>query len=129
MSNKTYVLPGMTDWKFNFTYSLPKILHTSGAYFLVTPETTPVEIASAVKNILRTKSTDEAEIEGIAQAVFNINWQAMLVDPYPVAVAPLLDAGPAAQQAIPLDQLDKIYADLERAYYAIKRFDPRGKTA
>ena len=49
----------------------------------------------------------------------------MLVDPYPVAVAPLLDAGPAAQQAIPPDQLDKIYADLERAYYAIKAFDPR----
>ena len=125
MSDKTYTLPGMTDWKFNFTYGLPKIRHTSGAYFLVTPETTPVEIATAVKNILRTKSNDEAEIEGIAQAVFNIDWQAMLVNPYPVAVAPLLNAGPAVQQAIPPEQLDKIYRHFEAGYYAIKAFDPR----
>ena len=129
MSDKTYTLHGMTDWKFNFTYGLPKIRHTSGAYFLVTPETTPVEIASAVKNILRTKSNDEAEIESIAQEVFNIDWQAMLVNPYPVAVAPLLNAGPAVQQAISIEQLDKIYNNLETAYYSIKASDPRKKPA
>ena len=123
MSDKTYTLPGMTDWKFNFTYSVPKILHTSGAYFVVTPETTPVEIALAVKNILRTKSVDEAEIEGIAQAALNVDWQAMLVGPYPAAVAPLINAMPtiAVQKADNTAAIAQICTNLETAYYAVKK--------
>jgi len=123
MSDKTYTLPGMPDWKFNFTYSVPKILHTSGAYFVVTPETTPVEIASAVKNILRTKAIDEAEIEGIAQAALNVDWQAMLVGPYPAAVAPLINPSPtiATQKADNAAAIAQICANLETAYYAVKK--------
>ena len=126
MSDRKYTLPGMPDWNFR----PPTLGHKGGAGFPITVDTSAQEVAEAVKDILRgtTWTPDEAAFEVVAQAALNINWQAML-DPYAPLIAPLLNAAPAAQQAIPPGQLDKIYNNLETAYYAIKASDPRGKKA
>ena len=116
----------MADWKFD----PPSLLHKGGAGFRVTHTTTPQEISEAVKNILRgtTFTPDEAAFELVAQASTNIDWSAML-NPYVTITAPLLNAvpGSSTQKVIPIEQLDKIYSNLETAYYAIKEFDPRVK--
>jgi len=132
MSDRKYTLPGMPDWNFKVSlYDSPMLWHKGGAGFSVTADTSAQEIAAGIKNILRqtTSTPDEVVFELIAQAARNIDWQTML-KPLPVLVAPLLNAGPAAtQQAIPPEQFDKIYGNLEAGYYAIKAFDPRGKNA
>ena len=124
MSEKTYILPGIADFKFNFTYGMPKLLHKGGAYFIVTPSTTPAEIAEAVKNILRgtTHTPDEAVFEQVAQSALNINWQAMLINIYPIPIAPLLNAAPVtAMQYISPELIDELCEHLKAVYYSLQK--------
>jgi len=120
MSDKKYTLPGMADWSFK----VPTLFHKGGAGFSVTADTTAQEIAEAVRQILRgtTFTPDEAAFEVVANAALNIDWHAML-GPYPVLTAPLINAMPtiALQKADNTAAIAQICANLETAYYAVKK--------
>jgi len=122
MSDKKYTLPGMADWSFKVPqYSSPMLWHKGGAGLEVTTATSAQDIAEGIKAILRqtTLTPDEAVFEVVARAALNIDWQAML-RPSPVLVAPLLNAAPA-QKADNTAAIAQICANLETAYYAVKK--------
>ena len=127
MSDKKYTIPNLDGWTFKVSASYGTYLWSpGGAGIPFTSAMTATDIADSVKNILRQsvlKPDLDAE-DAAAQAIMNVDWQA-LMHPPETLVAPLLNAVPTTQTMIPREVLDKIYKDLEAAYYAIKAFDPR----
>ena len=115
-----YTLPGMADWSF----SLQTLRHKGGASYRVTTDSTAQEIAEAVKNIMRgtTYTPDEAAFEVVERAALNIDWHAML-GPYPVAVAPLINAMPtiAVQNSISTELIDELCEHLKAVYYPLQK--------
>ena len=130
MSERKYTIQNLDGWTFKTSASYGTYLWSpGGAGIPLNSAMTATDIANSVKNILRQSGLEpdfEAE-DAAARAVMNVDWQAMMHPPETL-VAPLLNAVPAAQKMIPPETLDKIYKDLETAYYAIKAFDPREKT-
>ena len=108
----------MLDWSF----TAPTLRHKGGAGIRVTVETSVQEITDAIKRILRgtTHTPDEAAFETVAQAARNIDWKALL-GPAPVLVAPLLNAAPAAGQAITAELIDELCEHLKAVYYPLQR--------
>ena len=132
MNEKIYtILPGMPEWKFEASGYGDSTLSCLGTGFRMTPDTPAQEIIDQIKKIMRyrTFTPDEVAIEAIAQASRNIDWKAAIAKPIPDLIAPLIIAEPtsASPEMIPSEILDKIYKDMETAYYAIKAFDPRTK--
>ena len=123
MSDKKYTLPGMSDWNFQVPqYSQPMLWHKGGAGFAVTAATTAQQIADGVKQILRqtTLTPDEAVFAVVAEASRNIDWQAML-KPAGSLVAPLLNAVPAAGQAISTELIDELCEHLKAVYFPLQK--------
>ena len=96
MSDRKYNLPGLDDWIFSASDYGNMLWHRGGAGFPVTGVMQAEEIAERVKGVLRqtVMEPDVAAEEVAAQAVLNIDWQALL-DPSPIFTATLLNAVPA----------------------------------
>lgn len=122
MSDLKYSLPGMTDWKF----AAPTLQHKGGAGYTITTATSAQEVAEAVKRLLRgtTFTPDEAAFETVAQAAMKIDWQTML-NPYPVFVAPLLNAATvvtaatAGQKVLTQEQIKTMGEHLKSVYFEL----------
>ena len=127
MSDRKYTIFGLDGWTFKASSAYGTYLWSpGGAGIPLTNAMTASDIANSVKGILRQSVLEpdfEAE-DAAAQAIMNVDWQAMMHPPETLT-APLLNAVPVAQTMIPKESLDKIYKDLETAYYAIKAFDRR----
>ena len=127
MSERKYTIPGLDGWTFKVSASYGTYLWSpGGAGIPFVSSMTATDIANSVKGILRqTVLEPDFEAEDAAtSAIMNVDWQAMMRPPETL-VAPLLNAVSAGQKMIPPEALDKIYKDLETAYYSIKSFDSR----
>ena len=133
MNITRYTLPGMPNWTFEFG-SGDKVISNKGMGFVFKDDMAADVIIENIKRIERYKTftPDEAAIDAIAQASRNIDWKATQLKPIPDLVAMLINEPPVvpdAQKMIPPEVLDKIYEGMKTAYFTIKGFDPREKTA
>jgi len=123
MSDRKYTLPGLEGWTFAISAANGTYLWSPGGWGVdFKGASQDEEIAERVQEVLR-QTADRPEL---AAAIKNIDWKAML-GKQPALVAPLLNVAPVTpvKNNISSEQLDKIYNNLETAYYAIKAFDPR----
>ena len=98
MSDRKYTIPNLDGWTFKKSDAYGAYLWSpGGAGIPFVSAMTATYIADSVKNILRQSVLEpdfEAE-DAAAQAIMNVDWQAMMHPP-DTLVAPLLNAVPVA---------------------------------